>query len=144
MVTQVTTLLSSQNTTNFLPSAAKPQDYLGFFASVVLLPTGALWKRFCQRLSSAPIPSRVSSAYNGKEVNRLSNATVDPDFTSHFSIKTNITSTPWPRTVSGKSVSIPQYGSPWRRYHSYEVMNQILNPNLMGFLLINFFVPCFL
>ena len=43
----VDTSLSSQDTTKFLPSVSKSKDTLGFFASVVLLATGAPWKRFC-------------------------------------------------------------------------------------------------
>ena len=117
---------------------------VGSFASVVLLTTGVPWKRFSRRMPKALIPSSVRSSNNGSKVNRLSNVTVDPAFTSHFSIKPSPTSTPWPRPVSGKSVSTPQYGSAWRRYPLDEMMHKILNPNLMGFFLINCFVPCFL
>ena len=74
-------------------------------------------------MPSAIIPSSVSSSNNGSEVNRLSNVTVDPAFTSHFSLKPNTTSALWPRPVSGKSVSTPEHGSAWRRYPSDEVMH---------------------
>ena len=142
-VTQVTALLSSQDTTKILPSVAKSKDPLGFFASVVLPVTGVPWKRFCRRVPSALIPSSVSSSNKGSEVNKLSCATIDPACTSHFSIKPNTTSAPWSRAVSDKSVSTPQYGSAWRTYPSDEVTHQSLNPNLMGFFLINSFLPCF-
>ena len=114
---------------------------MGFFASVVLLASGALWKLLCRRGPSARVPSSVSSSNNGSKVNRMPNVTVYPAFTLHFSIKT--TSEPWPRPVSGKSVSIPQYGSALRRYPSDEVKHQGLNPNHIGFPLISYFVPCF-
>ena len=66
----------------------------GFFASVVLLATRASWKWSCRRVPSAPIPSSVSSSNNGSEVNRLPDITVDPAFTSHFSIKPETTYAP--------------------------------------------------
>ena len=90
-VTQVTALLSSQDTTKILPSVAKSKDPLGFFASVVLLGTGVPWKR---RVPSALIPSSVSSSNNGSEINKLSYVTIDPACTSHFSIKPNTSSAP--------------------------------------------------
>ena len=127
-----------KDTTNFLPLVAQSWDPLGFFASVVLLATGFSW-----RVLSAIIPSSFSSSNNGSEVNRFSNVVVGPAFTSHFSMKLKTTSAPWPRPVSRKSVLAPQYGSAWRRYPSNEVMHQSLNPNLIGFPLINCFVPCF-
>ena len=87
-------------------------------------------------MPSAPTPSSCRSSNYGSEVNRLSKETVDPAFTSHFSIKPNTTSAPWPKPVSCKSVSTLQYGSAWRRYSSDEMMHQSLNPNLIGFPLI--------
>ena len=50
LVAQVTTLLSNQDISKFLRLVAKSYDPLGFFASVVLLATGAPWKRFCRRV----------------------------------------------------------------------------------------------
>ena len=51
---------------------------------MVLLATGAPWKRLSRRVPSIPIPGAVNSPNDGSEVNRLSNVTFDPAFTSHF------------------------------------------------------------
>ena len=86
------------------PAKTLPNIYhrLGFFVNFVLLTTGALWKRFCQRVSNASIPSSVTSFKNRSKVSRSSNVTADPALTSHFSIKPNTLSAPWPRPVANQ------------------------------------------
>ena len=115
---------------------------LPWFSFEVHLFSGAPCSLFSWMVPTPYIPKSVSLLRSGNLVKKLSIATSDPLNISHFSIKPRPTSKPCPNSISGKLVSLPQYGSAWRRYPSDEHKHQSLNSNCMGFPLINCFVPC--